>query len=199
MTNSDRKLIVAISGASGVVYGMEMLKVLKDLGVKTHVVVSHAAEQNFSIETSYTMDAVRDVATWVHDENALAEPIASGSFSTMGMIVIPCSIKTLSGIANCFATNLLIRAADVTLKEKRPLVLVVRETPLHEGHLKLMLSAASMGAVILPPGSGILPRIPRPSKTSSDIPWKGPGQSPHSPYVVQAVGERMNRSCIRSI
>ena len=151
MTNPGRNLIVAISGASGVVYGMEMLKVLKDLGVNTHVVVSRAARQNLSIETSYTMDDVRDVSTRVYGESDLAAPIASGSFFTMGMVVIPCSIKTLSGIANCFATNLLIRAADVTLKEKRPLVLVVRETPLHEGHLKLMLAAASMGAVILPP------------------------------------------------
>ena len=151
MADPSKKLIVGITGASGVIYGLETLKILKTLGYETHAVVSRAAEKNFLIETPHTMDALGQAATHLHDEADLTAPIASGSFLTRGMVVIPCSIKSLSGIAHAYDDNLLIRAADVTLKERRPLVLVVRETPLHTGHLNLMLAAASMGAVILPP------------------------------------------------
>lgn len=148
---APKKLVVGISGASGVIYGLEMLKALKDLGIETHAVISRAARTNFRIETRHAIEEVEQAATRVYAEEDIAAPIASGSFLTMGMVVIPCSIKSLSGIANSYNTNLLVRAADVTLKERRPLVLVVRETPLHQGHLKLMLAAASMGAVIMPP------------------------------------------------
>lgn len=151
MQHPPNKLVVGISGASGVIYGLEMLKALKDLGIETHAVISRAARINFGIETRHSIDAVEKAATRVYDEDDIAAPIASGSFLTMGMVVVPCSIKSLSGIANSYNTNLLVRAADVTLKERRPLVLVVRETPLHQGHLKLMLAASSMGAVIMPP------------------------------------------------
>jgi flavin prenyltransferase len=151
MHHPPNKLVVGISGASGVIYGLEMLKTLSDLGIETHAVISRAARTNFGIETRYSMDAVENAAARVYDEDDIAAPIASGSFLTMGMVVIPCSIKSLSGIVHSYNSNLLVRAADVTLKERRPLVLVVRETPLHQGHLKLMLAAASMGAVILPP------------------------------------------------
>jgi 4-hydroxy-3-polyprenylbenzoate decarboxylase len=151
MNNASKKLIVGISGASGVIYGLEMLKALKDLGFETHLICSDAARTNFLIETDHSIEEVEQTATRAYREQDLAAPIASGSFLTMGMVVIPCSVKTLSGIANSYSTNLLVRAADATLKESRPLVLVVRETPLHQGHLKLMLAAASMGAVILPP------------------------------------------------
>ncbi|GAB6907339.1 3-octaprenyl-4-hydroxybenzoate carboxy-lyase [Desulfosarcina cetonica] len=151
MTDPSKRLIVGISGASGVIYGAEILKVLRQLGIETHVVLSDAAKTNFRIETNITIADITQTATCVYGERDLAAPIASGSFPTLGMVVIPCSIKSLSGIANSFNVNLLMRAADVTLKERRPLVLAVRETPLHQGHLKLMLDAARLGAVILPP------------------------------------------------
>lgn len=151
MTESAKRLVVGISGASGVIYGLEMLKALKEIGYETHVVLSRAAQKNFRIETDVTPKDLKRVAGRLYDETELASPIASGSFLTEGMVVIPCTIKTLSAISNSYNANLLVRAADVTLKERRKLVLVVRETPLHTGHLRLMLSAAAMGAVILPP------------------------------------------------
>ena len=144
-------LVVAVSGASGVIYGVELLKVLKDLGVSTHLIISEAAARNLAIETEYSLAQVKELADEVHANDNIAASVASGSFKTRGMIVAPCSIKTLSAIANSFNYNLLIRAADVTLKEKRPLVLMVRETPLHKGHLELMAKAADLGALILPP------------------------------------------------
>ncbi|MEW6265113.1 MAG: UbiX family flavin prenyltransferase [Thermodesulfobacteriota bacterium] len=146
-----RPLVVGISGASGVIYGVETLKALKELGQTTHLIMSEAGERNLRLETEYTPEQVRGLADVVHDINNVAAAVASGSFLTRGMIVAPCTIKTLSAIANSFTYNLLIRAADVTLKEKRPLVLLVRETPLHKGHLELMARAADLGAVILPP------------------------------------------------
>jgi 4-hydroxy-3-polyprenylbenzoate decarboxylase len=151
MATPLKKLIVGISGASGVIYGLEMLHILKGLGYESHLVLTGAAKKNILIETNQPIRAVEKAASHVYDEEDLTAPIASGSFLTHGMVVIPCSIKTLSGIANSYNSNLLVRAADVTIKERRPLILVVRETPLHQGHLKLMLAAASMGAVILPP------------------------------------------------
>lgn len=144
-------LVVAITGASGVVYGVEMLKVLKEIGQSVHLILSEAAVQNIDIETEYRTDDVRRLADKVYSNKDVGAAVASGSFRTMGMIVAPCTIKTLSAIANSFTYNLVIRAADVTLKERRRLVLMVRETPLHRGHLELMLRAADQGAVILPP------------------------------------------------
>jgi 4-hydroxy-3-polyprenylbenzoate decarboxylase len=151
MGDASKRLVVGISGASGVIYGLEMLRVLKDLGYESHVVLTERARENFLLETDHSLEEVEEAAGRIYDDADLAAPISSGSFITRGMVVIPCSIKSLSGIANSYNVNLLTRAADVTLKERRPLVLVVRETPLHRGHLKLMLSAASQGAVILPP------------------------------------------------
>lgn len=144
-------LILAITGASGVIYGVEMLRVLKELGQETHLIVSDAACKNLAIETEYSLDEVKSMANVVYDNNDIGATVASGSFRTSGMIVAPCTVKTLSAIANSFTYNLIVRAADVTLKERRTLVLMVRETPLHKGHLDLMSRAADYGAVILPP------------------------------------------------
>ena len=144
-------LVLAITGASGVIYGVEMLRVLKELGQETHLIVSDAARKNFAIETDYTYEAVVAMASVVYDNNDIGAAVASGSFRTRGMIVAPCTVKTLSAIANSFTYNLIVRAADVSLKERRTLVLMVRETPLHKGHLELMSRAADYGAVILPP------------------------------------------------
>lgn len=144
-------LVVAITGATGVVYGVEMLRVLKDLGEETHLILSEAAGLNLSIETEYALDDVKSLAHVVYNNKDVGAAVASGSFRTRGMIVAPCTVKTLSAIANSFTYNLIVRAADVTLKERRPLVLMVRETPLHRGHLELMTRAADCGAVILPP------------------------------------------------
>jgi 4-hydroxy-3-polyprenylbenzoate decarboxylase len=144
-------LVVAITGATGVIYGVELMRVLKDLGQPTHLILSEAAGLNLSIETEYSLEQVRALATVVHNNKDVGASVASGSFRTRGMIVAPCTVKTLSAIANCFTYNLVARAADVQLKEGRKLVLLVRETPLHKGHLDLMSRAADCGAVILPP------------------------------------------------
>lgn len=144
-------LVIAITGASGVIYGVELLRVLKELGQETHLILSEAAGMNLAIETEYSLDEVKALASVVHPNKDVGATVASGSFRTRGMIVAPCTVKTLSAIANSFTYNLVVRAADVTLKERRPLVLMVRETPLHKGHLDLMSRAADCGAVILPP------------------------------------------------
>lgn len=146
-----RRIVVGISGASGVIYGVRMLSVLRAKGFETHLVMTEAGKRNIEIETTYKTSDVASMATCVYNNNDMEAPLASGSFLTAGMVVIPCTIKTLSGIANSYCDNLLVRAADVTLKEKRKLALVVRETPLHRGHLRLMMVAAEMGAQILPP------------------------------------------------
>jgi 4-hydroxy-3-polyprenylbenzoate decarboxylase len=146
-----RPLIVAITGATGVIYGVELLRVLQRLNVQTHLILSEAAIRNLGIETEVTARDVRALADVVYSNKDIGAAVASGSFRTHGMIVAPCTVKTLSKIANCCSDNLIVRAADVTLKERRTLVLMVRETPLHKGHLALMTSAADMGAVILPP------------------------------------------------
>ena len=151
MTDFSKRIVVGISGASGVVYGLEMLRVLRDLGYESHAVISRGARKVFLVETGTALEEVEAAAAHVYEEDDLGAPISSGSFLTGGMVVIPCSIKTLSGVAHSYNDNLLVRAADVSLKERRPLVLVVRETPLHLGHLNLMVTAASNGAVILPP------------------------------------------------
>lgn len=147
----NRPLVVAITGATGVVYGVELLRVLRDLGQEAHLILSEAAGLNLSIETEYAIDEVKALAHTVYSNKDVGAAVASGSFRTRGMIVAPCTVKTLSAIANSFTYNLVVRAADVTLKERRPLVLMVRETPLHKGHLELMARAADCGAIILPP------------------------------------------------
>ena len=146
-----KRIVVGISGASGVIYGARLLEVLKDTGYETHLIISDSGKLNFEIETQYKAAEIESMADRVWDHKNMAASLASGSFLTEGMVVVPCTIKTLSGIANSYNENLLVRAADVTLKEKRKLVLVVRETPLHKGHLRLMTMAADMGAHILPP------------------------------------------------
>ena len=147
-----KRLVIAIAGASGVTYGVRMLEVLKDIDdYETHLIISDAGNLNIKIETDYTPDEVAAMADHTHAHKDVAAALASGSFLTEAMVVVPCTIKTLSGIANSYNENLIVRAADCTLKEKRKLVLVVRETPLHKGHLRLMTQAADMGAHILPP------------------------------------------------
>jgi len=145
-----QRLVIGISGATGAVYGVRMLEVLRETDIETHLVISDAAEKTLLLETDYTLDYVTGLADVVHDIDNTGAAIASGSFETLGMAVVPCSIKTLSGVANSFNVNLLIRAADVTLKEQRRLLLMVRETPFHKGHLRLMLQVAEMGALIMP-------------------------------------------------
>jgi 4-hydroxy-3-polyprenylbenzoate decarboxylase len=144
-------LVVAITGATGVIYGVEMLRVLQTLEQETHLILSEAAGLNLALETEYDLDYVKSLANVVYSNKDVGAAVASGSFRTRGMIVAPCTVKSLSAIANSFTYNLIVRAADVTLKERRPLVLMVRETPLHKGHLELMTRAADCGAVILPP------------------------------------------------
>ncbi|MBI5305202.1 MAG: UbiX family flavin prenyltransferase [Chloroflexi bacterium] len=148
----NERIVIAITGASGVIYGIRALQVLRDLpNVETHLVMSAAAKQTIAAETDWTIQQVEQLAHVTHDDRQIGATIASGSFATRGMIVMPCSIKTLSAIANSFSADLIARAADVTLKEGRPLILVVRETPFHLGHLRLMERAAEMGAIIAPP------------------------------------------------
>ncbi len=163
------RLIVGISGSSGAIYGIRLLEVLHGLSaealaqaglpeVETHLVVTPAAEVILEQETPYTVPAVKQLASVVHDVNDLAACISSGSFLTAGMIVAPCSVRTLGAIATSQATNLLLRAADVTLKERRRLVLLVRETPLHLGHLRAMVAVTEMGAIVMPPLPAFYPQ-----------------------------------------
>lgn len=143
---------MGISGASGVIYGIRLLEVLRSYpDVETHLVMTETARTIVTLETQWLPEQVEALATRVHPPADLCAPIASGSFLTDGMVVAPCSVKSMSGIASSFAENLLIRAADVTLKERRPLVLLFRETPLHAGHLRSLTHLAEIGAVILPP------------------------------------------------
>ncbi|HCT3171246.1 TPA: UbiX family flavin prenyltransferase [Enterobacter asburiae] len=147
-----KRLIVGLSGASGAIYGVRLLQVLRNVAeVETHLVMSQAARQTLSLETDLSLRDVQALADVVHDTRDIAASISSGSFKTAGMVILPCSIKTLSGIVNSYTDTLVTRAADVVLKERRPLVLCVRETPLHLGHLRLMTQAAELGAVIMPP------------------------------------------------
>jgi len=147
-----KRIVIGMSGSSGVIYGVRTLLHLRAIeGVETHLVMSEGAEVNVKVETHYTPEEVRALADVVHRPDNLAASIASGSFRTEAMIVVPCSVKSLSGIVHSYADNLLQRAADVALKERRKLILVVRETPLHKGHLELMTKAADLGALILPP------------------------------------------------
>lgn len=146
------RLIIGMAGASGIIYGIRLLEILRDVAeVETHLVMSPTARMNASIETDMKPAQIEALADVVHNVNDLAASISSGSFPVDGMVVAPCSMKALSAIANSYADNLLIRAADVTLKEARRLVLMPRETPLHAGHCKLLYEVALMGAIVAPP------------------------------------------------
>ncbi len=146
-----QRLVVGISGASGVIYGLRVLDACKEMGVETHLVLSKAAAITVAQETKLTLAEVHARAEVSHKAGDIGASIASGSFPTLGMIVAPCSVRTMSEIATGVTSSLLTRAADVTLKERRTLVLMVRETPLHLGHLRTMVRLAEMGAVIAPP------------------------------------------------
>lgn len=157
--DSPRRLIVALSGSTGPHYGVRLLEVLREqTDVETHLILTAGARKTIEYEMRRDPDGVAALAHHVHDERNVGASIASGTFITCGMAVVPCSMKTLSAIANSYADTLTVRAADVCLKERRPLVLVVRETPLHAGHLKLMLTATESGATILPPVPGFYHR-----------------------------------------
>ncbi len=156
---TPRRLIVAISGASGPHYGVRLVEVLRErTDVEVHLILSTGARATISYELERDPDELLDLAHVVHDERDLAASVASGTFVTDGMVVAPCSVKTLSAVATSYDDNLVARAADVCLKERRPLVLVVRETPLHLGHLRLMQQATEAGAVVLPPVPGFYHR-----------------------------------------
>jgi len=163
------RLIIGISGSSGAIYGVRLLEVLHGLSgealaqvglpeIETHLVVTPAAEVIIEHETPYTVSEVKKLASVVHDVNDLGASISSGSFLTAGMVVAPCSVRTLGAIATAQATNLLLRAADVTLKERRRLVLLVRETPLHLGHLRAMVAVTELGAIVMPPLPAFYPQ-----------------------------------------
>ena len=147
----DKRIIVGISGASGIIYGVRALELLRDCQVETHLVMSKSAELTLHHELEMTSQEIRDLASEVHAIKNIGASIASGSFRTAGMLVAPCSIRTLSEIATGVTSTLLTRAADVVLKERRRLVLMVRETPLHLGHLHSMTRVSEMGAVVAPP------------------------------------------------
>jgi flavin prenyltransferase len=201
---SDR-LIVAITGASGVIFGIRLLEALRDIDdIESHLLISTGARATLAMETDLALADVKALADVVHSDSNLAASISSGSFRTRGMIVAPCSIKTLSGIATSDTSNLVVRAADVTLKERRPLVLLVRETPLHLGHLRLMVQAAETGAIIMPP----VPAFYHRPKTLSDVVdqtvgraldqvgldsdlvtrWNGPGATAMAPEARPSIG-----------
>ena len=147
-----KRLIIGISGASGAIYGVRLLEVLQAVpDIETHLIMSNAARQTLALETDLQLRDVQSLADVVHDSRDIAASVSSGSFKTAGMVILPCSMKTLSGIVHSYTDNLLTRAADVVLKERRRLVLCVRETPLHLGHLRMMTTAAELGAIVMPP------------------------------------------------
>lgn len=147
-----KRIVVGLSGASGAIYGIRFLELLRALpDVETHLVVSDAAKRTIVEETDWAVKDVEALAARRYDNKDIGATIASGSFKTEGMVIVPCSIKAAASVAHCLADNLLTRAADVTLKEGRPLILVVRETPLHLGHLRVLTALAEVGAIILPP------------------------------------------------
>lgn len=153
MINTGKiRIIVGMSGATGQIFGIKLLEILRGFKrVETHLVLSDWARKTIELETDYRATDIESMADCCYDINDLGAPISSGSFPCRGMVVLPCSMKTLSAIAHSYDTNLLIRAADVSLKERRPLILAVRETPLHLGHLRSMTAAAECGAIIFPP------------------------------------------------
>ncbi len=146
------RLVVGITGASGSIYGIRLLEILRAYReVETHLVLSRSGKRTIASETDFEIKDVEALADHCYDNADIGATLASGSFRTGGMVIAPCSVKTASAVAACYADNLIVRAADVTLKEGRPLIMLVRETPLHVGHLKVMLALAEMGAVVLPP------------------------------------------------
>jgi len=151
-------LVVGISGASGVIYGIQLLRLLRKLAIESHLVISRAAEINIAYETNLKVADVKQLAHETYAQHDIAAAISSGSFKTRGMIVAPCSIRTMSEIATGVTSTLLTRAADVTLKERRRLVLMVRESPLHTGHLRTMTQLSEMGAIIAPPAPAFYSR-----------------------------------------
>ncbi len=161
-----KRLVVGLSGASGAIYGIRLLKLLHDVtDVETHLVMSRSAGVTIQLETAFTPKQVAALADVTYSIDNIAAAIASGSFRTMGMVVMPCSMKTLAGITHSFSDNLLLRAADVTLKERRRLLIVSRETPLHLGHLRLMTQLTELGGIIMPPA----PAFYHHPKTIDDI------------------------------
>jgi len=161
-----RRIVVGISGATGAIYGIRLLQLLRDVpGVETHLIISNPAKRTIVQETEMTVREVEELAGVAYDNKDIGASLASGSFRTAGMVIAPCSIKTAAGLAYGFADTLLIRAGDVTLKEGRPLVLLVRETPLHLGHLRMLAHLAETGAVILPP----MPAFYNRPKTLEDV------------------------------
>ncbi|MGP1930583.1 MAG: UbiX family flavin prenyltransferase [Arsenophonus sp. ET-YP4-MAG3] len=161
-----KKVIIGLTGASGVIYGIRLLEILSSVtGFETHLIISSAAKQTLALETSYSLRDIQSMATIVYDNRDIAAAISSGSFITSGMIIMPCSIKTLSSIVNSYNDTLIVRSADVILKEKRKLILGVRETPLHLGHLRLMINVIKIGAIIFPP----MPAFYHKPKTIQDI------------------------------
>jgi 4-hydroxy-3-polyprenylbenzoate decarboxylase len=164
-TKTPRRLVVGISGASGTIYGIRTLELLAKTDIETHLVISKSAEMTLAYETDYKTKDVRALAAVNHSNADIGATISSGSFQTMGMLVAPCSIKTMSEIATGVTSTLMARAADVVLKERRRLVLAVRETPLHGGHLRTMVQLADMGAIIAP----IMPAFYNRPKTVDDI------------------------------
>ena len=160
-----RRLIIGMTGSTGAIFGIRMLEALKHTDVETHLIISKWAQRTIEHETRHTLEQVRAMATVVHSQGDMGASISSGSFLTEGMVVIPCSVRTLGGIANGYGEHLVHRAADVVLKERRKLVLVVRETPLSEVHLENMLKLARMGVVMLPP----MPAFYNHPKTVEDV------------------------------
>jgi 4-hydroxy-3-polyprenylbenzoate decarboxylase len=163
--NETDRLVIGLSGASGVAYGIRLLEACAELGIESHLVMTKPAEMTIGYETKLSPKQVAAKADYAYAVTDIAAPIASGSFKTRGMIVAPCSVRTMSEIATGVTTNCLTRAADVMLKERRPLVLMVRETPLHLGHLRSMTALAEMGAIILPP----VPAFYSEPRTLSDL------------------------------
>ena len=163
--NETERLVIGLSGASGVAYGIRLLEACSDLGIESHLVMTKPAEMTIGYETSLSPRQVAAKADYAYAVSDIAAPIASGSFKTRGMIVAPCSVRSMSEIATGVTTNCLTRAADVMLKERRPLVLMVRETPLHLGHLRSMTALTEMGAIILPP----VPAFYSEPRTLSDL------------------------------
>ena len=151
MSQNRRRVVVGISGASGIAYGVRTLELLRDLDIESHLIMTKSAHITAAQELSCRLSDIKGLASVVHDPADIGASISSGSFQTMGMLVAPCSIKSLSEITSGITSGLLSRAADVTLKERRPLVLMVRETPLHLGHLRSMAQVTEMGAIVMPP------------------------------------------------
>ncbi|MBK4765058.1 MAG: UbiX family flavin prenyltransferase [Pantoea sp. Brub] len=161
-----RRIVIGISGASGVIYSVRMLEILKRIQtIETHLVISKSSYKTLQIESKLNINKMSTLCDTAYHINDIAASISSGSFKTIGMIILPCSIKTLSGVVHSYADSLLIRAADVTLKEQRKLVLCLRETPLHVGHLRMMINAAKLGAIIMP----IIPTFYHYPKSINDI------------------------------